>query len=221
MKMRYLMLALCCGLMAVSCQNNCKKIGDGTCAEGEETCCEAPCNPVVKAIMGRRSVRQYKDTPVEREKLELVAKCGINAPNAMNRQMWAVRVVTDKAFIDETTEIFRAKNPEMVERDPNFKNMYRNAPAIICVASPEGEFAKVDAGLMGENMMLAAYSLGLGTCCLGSGAMFLNSMSEMKPYVERLQLPEGYTLTYVLAIGYPDEAPEAKPRDMGKVMFIE
>ena len=43
-------------------------------------------NAVIEAIMSRRSIRVYKDTPVEREKLQRIAECGVNAPNAMNAQ---------------------------------------------------------------------------------------------------------------------------------------
>ena len=50
-------------------------------------------NAVVEAIMSRRSIRKYKDQPVEREKLETIVNCGINAPSGMNRQPWQVRVV--------------------------------------------------------------------------------------------------------------------------------
>lgn len=177
-------------------------------------------NGVVSTIMARRSVRKYLDRPVEHAKLEVIAKCGINAPSGMNSQKWAVRVVESKEWIDGTTAIFRQSNPDMVDRDPNFKNMFRNAPNVICVATPGGE-SSVDAGLLGENMMIAAQSLGLGTCCLGSPVMFFKGNAAYKPYVDRLNLPEGYELCYIIAVGYPDEQPEAKPRDASKVEYVK
>lgn len=176
-------------------------------------------NDVIEAIMERRSIRKYLDTPVEHEKLELVAKCGINAPNGMNAQNWAVRVVEDSTFISETTELFKQANPEMVSRDENFKNMYRNAPNIIFVATPKNK-GVVDAGMLGENMMLAAQSLGLGTCCLGGPVGFFYTEAG-KPYLDKLELPEGYVVCFILAIGYPDESPAAKPRDEAKIQYIQ
>lgn len=180
-------------------------------------------NKVIETIMQRRSIRQYTNKPVEREKLQLVAECGINAPSAMNRQKWAVRIVDDPKYINGATEVLKKKMPEMVARDKSFRNMFRNAPAIICVGieAKEDEYSKVDAGLMGENMMLAAQSLGLGTCCLGMAASQLNTIPELKEYYDKLNLPEGYRLIYVLAIGYPDESPAAKPRDRNKIQFVE
>lgn len=184
-----------------------------------KSCCEMN-NKVIETIMTRRSVRKYLDKPVEHEKLALIAKCGINAPNALNQQPWAVRVVESKDFINGTTEVFKKEKPEQVKRDANFKNMYRNAPNIIVVATPKGR-GQVDAGLLGENMMLAAKSLGLGTCCLGSPAAFLQSSEACKPYIAKLNLPDGYEICYVLAVGYPDETPQAKPRDESKIEFIK
>ncbi len=178
-------------------------------------------NPVVSTIMARRSVRQYLDKPVEHEKLEMVVRCGINAPSGMNQQPWIVRVVEDAALINQVTEVYKKANPEQVNRDPGFKNMFRNAPNLICVCTPTGGRGALDAGMLGENMMLAAQSMGLGTCCLGGPVRFLNSNAGAKFFLDRLDIPEGYQLNYILAIGYPDEQPEAKPRDASKVKFIK
>lgn len=178
-------------------------------------------NAVIEAIMSRRSIRVYKDTPVEREKLQRIAECGVNAPNAMNAQNWNVRIIDSKEYIDGVTEIYKAANPEAVQRDPNFKNMFRNAPAVIAVAAPQGGFSSIDCGLLGENIMLAAHSLGLGTCCLGGPVRFLSSNADAKPYLDRLKLDDGYELLYLIAVGYPDEAPEARPRNLDKIRFVE
>ena len=177
-------------------------------------------NAVIETIMARRSVRRYQDKPVEREKLELIVECGINAANGMNSQPWAVRVVEDPAFIEGTTDLFRAKQPDMVAQESVFKTMYRNATTIICVASPVDGSGNVDAGLLAGNIMLAAQSLGLGTCCMGSPAHVLNTTPEAAPYVDALDIPEGYALSLVIAVGYPDESPAAKPRDKGKIKYI-
>lgn len=188
-----------------------------------QDCCntKASCgNDVINTIMARRSIRKYLDKPVEHAKLEQIAKCGINAPNGMNSQRWAVRVVESKDWIYGTTTIFKKSNPDMVSRDKDFKNMFRNAPNIICVATPNGE-SSVDAGMLGENIMLAAKALGLGTCCLGGPVRFLNTNADCKPYLDKLNLPDGYKVSFIIAVGYPDEQPEAKPRDESKIQFIK
>ena len=185
---------------------------------------EQQSNGVIEAIHARRSIRQYKDTSVEREKLEQVALAGIAAPNAMNRQAWAIRIVDSKEWIDGCTAAF----VPTVEGTPfgahlltpEFKNMFRNAPAVIFVAAEPTMFAGVDCGILAQNMMLAAYELGLGTCCLGSPVGFMASEAGA-PYLASLNLPEGYALQFAIAIGYADETPEAKPRDTSKISFVE
>ena len=189
-------------------------------------------NPVLSSIMARRSIRKYLDKPVEHEKLEVIVKCGINAPSGMNRQPWVVRVVEDQKLIADVTEVYKQENAEQVKgygsassarewRDKDFKNMFRNAPNLICVCTPANGGGELDAGLLGENIMLAAQSLGLGTCCLGGPVRFLLSNEKCKFFLDRLDIPADYKLNYIIAIGYPDEQPDAKPRDASKVKYIK
>ena len=178
-------------------------------------------NPVLSTIMARRSVRKYLDKPVEHEKLEVIVKCGINAPSGVNRQPWIVRVVEDQKLIADVTEVFKQENAEQVKRDKDFKNMFRNAPNLICVCTPANGGGELDAGLLGENIMLAAQAMGLGTCCLGGPVRFLLSNEKCKFFLDRLDIPADYKLNYIIAIGYPDEQPDAKPRDASKVKYIK
>ena len=69
-------------------------------------------NAVVEAIMSRRSIRKYKDQPVEREKLETIVNCGINAPSGMNRQPWQVRVVDNADYIEWNHRGFQKSQSE-------------------------------------------------------------------------------------------------------------
>ena len=186
-----------------------------------ETDMQMEVNPVLSNIMARRSIRKYLDKPVEHEKLEVIVKCGINAPCGMNRQPWIVRVVEDQKLIADVTEVYKQENAEQVKRDKDFKNMFRNAPNLICVCTPANGGGELDAGLLGENMMLAAHSMGLGTCCLGGPVRFLLSNEKCMFFLDRLDIPSDYKLNYILAIGYPDEQPEPKTRDASKVKYIK
>lgn len=181
-------------------------------------------NVVIDAIMSRRSIRQYKDTPVERELLQKIAECGVNAPNAMNKQEWEVRIVDDANYLNEVTELMKVDMPFFVKSDdPNFRNGFRNATAIIAVACPDDPMGMtlINIGLMGENMCLAAQDLGLGTCVMVGPSAFLSGNEKAKPYLDKLGFSEGYKLRYVLGVGYPDETPAAKPRDLGKIKFVD
>lgn len=178
-------------------------------------------NQVIDAIMNRRSIRKYEDKAVPRELLEKIAICGVNAPNAINAQKWEVRIVDSPEYIDGISKLFVAKNPEAASKNTYFKNIFRNAPAIICVAAEPWRWSGVNCGLMGENMMLAAYSLGLGTCCLGGPVDFIAKEPDARKYLDALCFSEGYELQFILAVGYPDETPDARPRDLSKVKFVD
>lgn len=179
-------------------------------------------NQTIETIMSRRSIRQYKPQAVGRDTMQTIVKCGINAPNGMNKQSWAIRVVDNPEYINGITEVFKKKNQDRIANDPNFKNIFRNAPTVVFIANdPSYELSQIDCGLLGENMILAAQSIGIGSCCLGSPIRFMLTEPEAAEYVKRLELPEGYNLLYCIAFGHPDELPEAKPRDTSKIKFID
>lgn len=176
---------------------------------------------VYENIMSRRSIRKYLPTPVERTKMDTIVKCGINAPNGMNRQSYEVRIVDNPDYINGITEVYKKYNPD-VAKDPNFKNMFRNAPTVVFIAADSAyDMSQIDCGLLGENMILSAWSMGIGSCCLGSPVRFMMENEEAKEYLERLGFSKGYELSYVIAFGYPDESPAAKPRKTEKVKYID
>ena len=194
----------------------------GCCPKTESKVNES--NAVVDAIMARRSIRHYTDTPVSRDTLEILAKCGINAPNARNLQEWAVRIVDSKDYLEGATEVMKAGMPAIANQDdPKFRNGFRNATAVIFVAAPEDPSGMLDVnvGALCENICVAAQSMGLGSIIMGGPIMFLNNTPEAKPYLDRLNLPEGYRLRICVGVGYPDETPDAKPRDESKVRFVD
>ena len=178
-------------------------------------------DPVIETIMSRRSIRKYKPKAVEHEKMQTIVECGINAPNGMNKQSWEVRVVDNPEFINGLTEIFKKENPKAAER-PGFKNMFNNAPTVVFIANdPAYDMSQIDCGLLGENMILSAWSMGIGSCCLGGPTRFMTSTPAAAEYLKKLDIPEGYQLLYCIAFGYPDETPTAKPRNAAKVKFID
>lgn len=192
----------------------------GCCGESCGEACSKE-EAVKEVIMTRRSIRDYKEEPVCREQMAKILECGIYAPSAMNLQTWAVRVVDNKEFIDGVTAIAVAQNPKIAEQS-GFRNIFRNAPTVAFVACPEESYSgEYDCGLLSQNMMLEAWSMGIGSCCLGSVVPVMNS-EEAKTYLERLQLPEGYKLLVGIAFGYPaQEIPVAPERDASKAYYVE
>ena len=176
---------------------------------------------VTNLMMNRRSIRAYKDSVPTRETLDEILRCGIHAPNGMNRQSYEIRVIDSPTLIDSITAAVVRDNPKVAERE-GFKNIFVNAPCVICIAyDRQYDLAQVDCGLLGENIILAAQACGLGSCCLGSSARWLKDSPSAQPFLRRMAFPDGYELLYCIALGYPDEAPDAKPRRDDMIQYVE
>ncbi len=172
-------------------------------------------------VMTRRSIRQYQDRAVNHDTLEIIMKHGINAPNGKGIQAYEVRVIENPELVKEMSEAVVKDSPEIAKR-PGFKNIFVNAPCVVFIASyNDYDLSQVDCGLLGENIMLSAWSMGIGSCCLGSSVRMLKGSESAQPYLERLGFSEGYDLLYCIALGYPDEEPGQKPRNAEKVRYVE
>lgn len=159
---------------------------------------------VIDNIMSRRSIRKYKNQEVAREVLDTILMCGINAPNGRNQQAYEVKVVCDSA----STAMLAAE----------VAGLYK-APVYLFIAnSADYDMSMVDVGLLSENICLSAWAYGIGTVNLGSP---VRALKENPDLLKKLGFSEGYDLCLALALGYPDETPDAKPRDAEKVQYIK
>ena len=175
-------------------------------------------NAVVENIMSRRSIRKYKAAPVSRDTLTQIMECGVNAPNGQNKQSWEVRVVDNSELLAQMSEAMGLSH-----QDNEFaKGCLRGAPVMVFIARDLSyDFSAYDCGLMAQNIMLSAWSMGIGSVCLGSPVRFLTDNELCRPYLDKLNFSEGYELSLCVGLGYADESPDAKPRDMGKVAFVD
>ena len=186
------------------------------------TSCSQPAqtdtNKVVENIMARRSIRKYKAEPVSREILTQIMECGINAPNGQNKQSWEVRIVDNPQLLEEMSQAMADSH----QGSEFAKGCFRGAPVMVFIARDLSyDFSAYDCGLMAQNIMLSAWSMGVGSICLGSPVRFLTDNELCKPYVEKLNFSDGYELALCVGLGYANESPDAKPRDMGKVTFVD
>lgn len=155
---------------------------------------------VMTAIKSRRSIRAYKSTEVEEEKLNLILEAARLSPSARNLQNWKFIVVRDKKLRERLVEA--AARQRFVGEAP--------VTLIACATAPErvmtcGQPANtIDLSIALSFMMLEAAELGLGTCWLGS--FYEDKVKEV------LNLPEGYRVVAMTPLGYPDENPSPRPR---------
>ena len=176
-------------------------------------------NETIATIMERRSIRKYKPETVARETLEKIMECGINAPNGQNKQSWELRVVDNPTVMAEINAVIAEAYGEKAEMAVG---CFRGAPVMVFIARDLSyDFSAYDCGLLAENIMLSAQSLGVGSICLGSPVRIINDNEECAPVLERLGFSEGYEFCLCVGLGYADEAPEAKPRMKEKVKFVE
>ena len=181
---------------------------------------EVETNAVVETIMSRRSIRNYKQSPVGRDTLNAIMECGINAPNGQNKQSWEVRVVDNPELMAEMSKAMGDAHPDIPGGFA--KDCFRGAPVMTFIARDLSyDFSAYDCGLLAENIMLSAWSMGVGSICLGSPVRFLTDNDLCKPYLEKLGFSEGYELCLCVGLGYANEEPEAKPRIAEKVKFVD
>lgn len=158
---------------------------------------------VYNTIMARRSIRKYLDKEVPADVLAKIIECGINAPNGMNKQCYEVKVVNDPASAAYLAE--------------NLNGLYK-APVYMFIAAQDNyDMSRIDCGLLAENICLSAWSYGIGSINLG---MPVRALYEKPEILAKLGFSEHYDLCLVLALGYADEAPDAKPRNAEKVQFV-
>lgn len=190
-------------------------------------CCQtsnSEAEAVDNVIMSRRSIRNYKQIPVSRDTMQVILKAGINAPNGQNRQSWEIRVVDNPDTMSEIKAAMSAANPDV----PMAGDSFRNAPVMAFIAADTSyDFSLLDCGMLSENMVLSAWSMGVGSICLGSPVRFLDGSESIRSYPEirkvmdKLGFSEGYQLVLCVGFGYPLESPDAKPRDESKFRFVD
>lgn len=153
-----------------------------------------------EVVEQRRSIRAYREEPVEQEKLDRVLEAARSAPSAANRQPLHFYVIRDEGT---RQELLRAYSQEW----------FAGAPVIVCACHRDEEawhrgdgksYADVDLAIAFEHLVLAAAAEGLGTCWIGA----------FKPDAARevLDIPDELEPVAMTPLGYPAEEPGPKPR---------
>jgi len=185
-------------------------------------------NETIQNILARRSVRHYREQPVDKETISLIVECGLFAPSGMNAQPWHFTVITNKLVLkkisEENRKILQQSPIEKVRlkaQEPGFDS-FKGAPVAIIVSADPDIYDPASACANAvENMAIAAQSLGLSSCYLGSFKIAMEK-PEGSFLMHELHIPDGYKPMYALIIGYGDETPgERAPRKENTVTYIE
>lgn len=181
-------------------------------------------NEVVETILARRSIRAYKTEQIKEKQLDTIMKCAINAPSARNYQPWEIRVIQDPEMLKKINLVFNAHalkaDPENKKVKENGYSIFYNAPTLIVVAKDKNnQYADFDCGLLTQNVLLSAKSLGIGSVCLGWLAGFL-ATDDAKDIVNQFNIPDSHEIKIVIGLGYPNEQPDPKTRDAAKIQYF-
>lgn len=196
-------------------------ISCGPASESPEANSTTSKDAVIENIMSRRSIRKYKSEAIDSTSMREILACGIQAPNGQGRESWEIRVVDDKELIDRIDSAYSVYAENTVKTGKPAGKASYGAPALVFIAyDTTYDLSQVDCGLLGENMILAANSMGIGSCCLGGLCRFINS-EEGAEILQKLRLPPTHKLLYAIAFGYPDEKPAQKTRNWNRIQFIE
>lgn len=184
-------------------------------------------NAVIENIMARESCRKFKTDKLSREDIETIVAAGTYAPSAGGRQPWQIVAVTDPEIIgfigresQRQMEIALASTADRDRHKGNFTSMptlggENMAPLLILIFEPQERTQDAASHLAAENMMLAAWSLGIASCWAGAiNATVVQKHledPEGSPIIKQLAPEEGH-LVCTIAFGYGEEEGFRHPR---------
>jgi nitroreductase len=148
---------------------------------------------LLETILTRRSIRDYESKPILRESLQKILEAGRMAPSAMNKQPWHFIVVTDDELKAELSNGL-------------MRRFIKKAPITIIGCAHQdrigGRWSKISTAIALQNMVIAAWSLGIGSCWIGA-------FNEEK--VKRLlAIPKKWDVVALIPFGYPAKIPQPK-----------
>lgn len=154
-------------------------------------------------ILTRRSIRRYENKDIPEEVLQQILETGRQAPSAANRQPIHFVIVTDRDILknlcDNLINRFVKYAPVAIVGCADIKSLLT------------GKWAVVDATIAMENMVIAAWTLGIGSCWIGA-------CNEEK-VKELLKIPDKWKFVALLTFGYPAEQPKQRKKKPLEKMF--
>jgi len=182
-------------------------------------------NEVIKAILERNSCRNFSPAPISEEQVETLVKAALAAPSAVNRQPWHIIAITNKQLLEEMDQhilnCIKADNEDwynrMIERGGK---IFYDAPCLIVIAKDDSDYAALDAGIVSQNVALAAHSMGLGNVICGMARSAFDG-EKGEEFKKRMNFPEGYVFGMSVCVGTAISGKEPHEHDMKKVTYVK
>ena len=154
-------------------------------------------------VLSRRSIRRYEKKDIPSDILEKIIEAGRQAPSAANRQPRRFIILTDYEIKKELSKGL-------------FNRFLKNSPVVIVgCANPKdfltGKWASIDTAISLQNMVVAAWTLGIGSCWIGD-------FKEEK-VKQLLNIPAKWKVVALVTFGYPAEKPKQRKKKSTKELF--
>lgn len=165
-------------------------------------------------ISSRRSIRRFKDKPVEKEKTDGLIEAALRSFSSRGFNPWQFIVIDDPAILDTLS---KAK--------AHGSSFLKNAPIgiVVCADTTITDVWVEDTSIATTFIHLAAHDMGLGSCWIQIRKREYSSLKSSDTYVkEVLKIPDTISIESIVAVGYPDEAKKGHPKDslqFNKVYF--
>ena len=169
----------------------------------------------MEMLMQRRSIRKYKDQPVEEEKLDAILQAGMYAPTGMGAQSPLMVAITNQELVRKIAKM----NAAVMNSDGD---PFYGAPAVIIVfADTNRRTYQYDGSCVMTNLLNAAYANGLGSCWIHRAKEVFES-EEGKALMKEWGVPESYVGIGNCILGYMDgELPLAKDRKENYIIKVK
>jgi len=188
---------------------------------------------VIEIIKTRRCVRNYKEDQIPDDDIKFLIDCAGYTPSGLNMQPWGFLVIKNKDVLRRLSEFGKKFMIPLLEQFKNTSqaaadflsflktegsDMFYNAPLmVIILGNNKAPTAAYDCSMAAQTMMLAAHSIGIGSCWIGGVQRALMDEKIMK----ELGVPEGYIIVAPLIFGYPKGITEMPERREPEVVWVK
>jgi nitroreductase len=176
----------------------------------------------MEAINQRHSVRDYLPEKLDPATIRALLAAAVRAPTAMHGEPWVFAILQDPSALKRLSDRAKTLFAEEARRlhldpadraldifsTPEFNIFYNASTLIVICGKPIGPFIAADCWLAAENLLLAAYAMGLGTCVVGSALLALNEPDGKT----EVGIPTEYTAFAAMIVGMPRGQTSPTPR---------
>ncbi|WP_406655559.1 nitroreductase [Methanolobus sp. ZRKC2] len=187
-------------------------------------------NEVIRNIKTRKSVRDYVDKQVSEDSINTIIDAGIHAPTGFGSEPWFFVVIQNREMMKRMSDYCKPRLLAQLQDLPNenvseFRkrlsqedfDIFYNAPLLVIVLGSNAGFTTdYDCSMCAQNMMLAAHSMGIGSCWVGT-ACFIQDNEE---FMSELGIPYDYKVIAPIVFGYEGKIVERPPRQDPQIVWV-